>query len=66
MKIRITRPVLVYMEKTHLDEMWDRNLKKWEELQVEKILPIGKDANIYTYDGDVLYHVPLDAFENLT
>ena len=65
MKIRIIKPGLVYMEKTHLDEMWDKHLKKWDEFLVEKIIPNGNSANIYTYDGDILYHVPIGSFEEI-
>jgi hypothetical protein len=63
MKIRILKTVLVEVEKTKLNEVWDKQLCRWDELNVEKIDVAGKFAHLTDYNGDVYLHVPIDAFE---
>lgn len=63
MKIRILKNVLVEVEKPKLEELWDRQLKKWEELQVESVNYHGKTATFVTYEGDAFLNVPADAIE---
>jgi hypothetical protein len=62
MKIRILKNVLVEVEKTRLQEVWDKQLYKWDELNVESINVAGKSADICTYEGDILLAVPTDYF----
>ena len=63
MKIRILRNVLVEIEKTRLDEVWDKSLQWRDELHVENINVDGKYANLTTYEGDVILQLPTDAYE---
>ena len=63
MKIRITKSILVEVEKPHLQEVWDKQLNRWDELNVESIQHSGKTANFVTYDGDVFLSVPVESFE---
>jgi hypothetical protein len=63
MKIRFIRNVLVEVEKTKLQEMWDYHYPKWKELLVESINYSGKSATICTMDKDILADVPIDSFE---
>ena len=65
MKVRILKDVLVEMEKSRLDEVWDKQLRKWDEITVEKIDRMGGFAHLTTSDGDVYLHVPLFVFEEL-
>lgn len=53
------------MEETHTNEIWDKHLKKWDEFLVEKIVPRGTTTDIYLYNGNILYHVPVDNFEEI-
>lgn len=59
--------MLVDVQKAHLDEVWDKSFRKWNEINVEAISPNldGKTAHVVTYDGDVLLFVPLDSYEIL-
>lgn len=68
MKIKILRNVLVEVQKPRLQETWDKQLKKWEEVRVESInyAPGKKAANIVTYEGDTIISIPADAFELLS
>ena len=62
MKIRFTRNVLVEVIKPRLEETWDKEYRKWEELKVESI--VGEDkVTITTKEGDILLDVPLNSFE---
>jgi hypothetical protein len=63
MRIRILRNILVEMERPRLNEVYDKYLKKWDELLVESIDTYGKICDITAYNGDVYEEVPLDAFE---
>ena len=63
MKIRILRSVLVEIQKTRLDEVWDKSLQRRDELHVENINVDGKYADLTTYEGDVILQVPADAYE---
>jgi len=66
MKIRILKGVLVEVEKTKLQEVWDKQLRRWDEMYVESLNYNGRFANLTTYDGDVYLSVPSDAFEILS
>ena len=63
MKIRILKNVLVEVEKPRLQEVWDKQLYKWDELNVESINVTGKSADICTYEGDILLNVPIEVYE---
>lgn len=63
MKVRLKKNVLVEVEKTKLNEVWDKQLLKWQELNVEKIDVQERIANLTDYNGDVYLFVPVDAFE---
>lgn len=65
MKVRILKDVLVEIAKPRLDEVWDKQLKKWDEFPVEKIEPTGNFTNMTTFEGDIYLHVPNYAFELL-
>jgi len=63
MKVRIKKTVLVEVEKTKLNEVWDKQLSRWDELNVEKMDVQGKFANLTVFDGDVYLSVPVESFE---
>jgi hypothetical protein len=65
MKVRFLRSVLVDVEKTRLNEVWDHLYSKWDEVKVESISVVGKFATIKTYDGDYLTNVPIGSFEEV-
>lgn len=62
MKIQFTRPITVDMEKSRLNELWDKAFSRWDELQVEDITITGDKATIRTSDGDYLFQVPINSF----
>ncbi len=62
MKIQFVRNILVDVQKPRLEEVWDKQYRRWDELIVETISYNGKKANIYTSDGDILIDVPDDSF----
>jgi hypothetical protein len=61
MKIKFLRNILIEIYKRRLDEHWDKEYKKWDEIEVESI-PEGKAVDIRTTDGDILYGVPSNSF----
>lgn len=63
MKVRIKKTVLVEVEKTRLNEVWDKQLSRWDELNVVDKDVQGSFANLTTTDGDVYLSVPVDSFE---
>jgi hypothetical protein len=65
MKIRFKRDVLVDVVKSRLDEVWDVNFRKWQELTVETVKPSGRSVTLTTSDGDTLLNVPEDAYEKI-
>lgn len=65
MKVRILKSKLVEVEKTKLQEVWDKQLNRWDELLIETVHPNGRTANLVSYDGDVYLNVPKDHFEVL-
>lgn len=66
MKVRILKSKLVEVEKTKLQEVWDKQLNRWDELLIETVQPNGRTANLVAYDGDVYLNVPKDHFEVLS
>ena len=62
MQIIFKRDVLIEVEKTKLEETWDKQYRKWDVLNVEIIAERGSEVNICTAEGDVLWNVPKDAF----
>lgn len=66
MKVRILKNKLVEVMKTRMDEVWDKQLNRWDELSIESIQPYGNFSNLITYDGDVYLNVPTDCFEVLS
>ena len=67
MKVRFKRSVTVDVQKVRIDELWDKQLRKWDELNVEETIPCGdgKTVNLIACDGDVYLFVPADAFEEV-
>jgi hypothetical protein len=63
MKVRIKKTVLVEVEKRKLNEVWDKQLCRWDELNVVDKDVQGNFANLTTTDGDVYLSVPLESFE---
>jgi hypothetical protein len=63
MKVRIKRSVMVEVEKTKLNEVWDKQLSRWDELNVADMDVQGRWANLITVEGDVYLSVPIDAYE---
>jgi len=63
MKIRFVRNVLVDVQKVRLEEIWDKQFRRWDELQIESVHYSGKKAEVRTAEGDILVDVPIDAFE---
>jgi hypothetical protein len=63
MKIRFIKTVLVEVMKPRLEETWDKEYRKWEELKVDSIIGEGNRVNITTSQGDILLDVPLNSFE---
>lgn len=57
------KDVLVELAKPRLDEVWDKQLRRWDEFPVEDIMEAGNFSNLRTFDGDVYLHVPNYAFE---
>lgn len=65
MKIRILKNILLEVTKARLNEVWDKQYHKWEELNIESINH-NKDntsATLITYDGDIISDLPIDAYE---
>jgi len=62
MKIRFLKNILVDVQKVRLNEVWDKQYRRWDELSVETISWDGKRATISTSDGDILLDVPEEAF----
>ena len=63
MKIRILKNCLVEIEKKRLQEIWDKQLYRGNELHIDSAIVEGKWANLTTYDGDVIQQIATDAFE---
>ena len=63
MKIRFVKSVLIEVEKTKLQEVWDKQYQRWDEVEAERIEYFGKKATIYAASGDTLFSVPNDSFE---
>ena len=63
MKVRIKKTILVEVEKYKLNEVWDKQLNRWDELNVEKMDVQGKFANLLAADGDVYLSVPVESFD---
>lgn len=65
MKIRMLKNVLLEVYKPRLEEVWDKQFNRWDELNVETISWTGKRANILTTEGDILRDVPEEAFQKV-
>ena len=67
MKIRILKDILVEVEKIRLQETWDKQLRRWDELNVESIHPSLQPnySDFTTQEGDTIVYVPDEAFEVL-
>lgn len=63
MKIRFLKPVVVEVQKSRLDEVWDKSYRKWDVVRVDSIIDNGTTAELTTEEGDTLYDVPRAAFE---
>lgn len=66
MKVRMLKNVLVEVQKTRLDEVWDIQLSRWQELALEKIELNGPFAFLTTFDGDVYLNVPVNSYQILS
>jgi len=66
MKVRILKSKLVEVEETKLQEVWDKQLNRWDELFVETIQSNGGCSDLVTPEGDVYLNVPSDVFEVLS
>ena len=64
MKIQFTRDILVEVWKPRLEETWDKNYKKWDEIEVESISE-GTVIDLRNMDGDLICEVPRDSFKIL-
>lgn len=53
------------MEKPRLNEIWDKNYRKWDEIRVDEIFPQGSLATLKTNEGDFILLVPEDSFERI-
>jgi len=65
MRIRFVRNVLVDIQKTRLQEVWEKYFNRWEELNIESVnYSYRKDsADMITAEGDIIEQVPIDSFE---
>jgi hypothetical protein len=63
MKIRILRSILIEKYDRRMDEIWDKQLNKWTELNVNSIVSNGSTTDLYTCDGDIYRSLPNSAFE---
>ena len=63
MKIRFIKTTLVEVEKYRLQEVWDKQFNRWDELNVDTITYRGSKAMIGTIENDTLLDVPIDSFE---
>jgi hypothetical protein len=57
MKIRFVKNVLVEVYKSRLDEVWDKQYRRWDEIEVDSISE-GKFADVRTTEGDAIYGIP--------
>lgn len=65
MKIRMLKDILVEVEKPRLQEIWDKQLIRWQELTVDKVTVNGTCADILLDSGDVLIGVPVTSFSTV-
>lgn len=63
MKVRFLKSVLAEVNKTKLNEVWDKQLQRWDELNVQTMDVQGRFAYLTTFDGDVYMHIPVGSFE---
>lgn len=63
MKIQFLKPIVVEVQKSRLDEVWDKSYRKWDIVRVDSIIDNGSSAELITEEGDTLYNVPREAFE---
>jgi hypothetical protein len=65
MKIRFLKTVAAVVEKTRLQETWEKTFNRWDELKVAEVFIVDKNVTIKTEDGDYILLVPPDSFEKL-
>ena len=65
MKIRFLKDITVDVEKPRLNEVWDKQYHRWDEISVEQIFTEKKRATLQTTEGDFIVAVPTDSFEVL-
>jgi hypothetical protein len=65
MKLRFKKSVVIDVQKARIDELWDKQYRRWDEINIETINPNPdkKTSHVITSDGDVLLFVPVDAYE---
>ncbi len=59
----MVRNVMAEVQKLRLGETWDVYLKRWDELNVEKIDVQGKWAFLTDFNEDIYINVPADSFK---
>jgi hypothetical protein len=65
MKIRFLKTVAAVVEKTRLQETWEKTFRRWDELKVAEVFIVDKNVTIKTEDGDYILMVPPDSFEKI-
>lgn len=66
MKIKMNKNVVVEVKKRNDDtEIWTKELKKWDVLEIDLITPTGdnRTAHLTDYHGDVYLFVPVTSFD---
>jgi hypothetical protein len=61
-RVRFEKSVLVEVEKPRLQEVWDKQFNRWDELVVQAYEEAGNFANLHDLDGNTYWNVPRDSF----
>ena len=59
MRIRILKSILVEMYKPKIDEVWDKHLNRWTELDIKSAMINGSYADLHSFNGDIYRDIPL-------
>ena len=65
MKIRFLKTIGVDVHKGKLDEVWDKQYSRWDEVDAVSINSDHKKMTVRTAEGDTLLDVPCSAVEIL-
>ena len=63
MNIRFIKPIVVDFYKRRLDETWEHNFNRWDEVDIEDSVDNKKTVDLITTEGDILLNVSKDTFE---